>query len=52
LIKGDAANSATSTYYFGGSYIDYIKHSPTFNGVVFAAHAGGSGANPDLEELS
>ncbi len=48
LIKGDAANSATSTYYFGGSFIDTSSIAPTFNGVCFAVHAGGSGTNPDL----
>ena len=48
LIKGDAANSATSTYYFGGSFIDTSSIAPTFNGVCFAVHAGGSGENPDL----
>ncbi|MFH0992447.1 MAG: T9SS type A sorting domain-containing protein [bacterium] len=48
LIKGTAANSAKSTYYFGGSFIDTSSIAPTFNGIVFAVHATGSGPNPDL----
>jgi hypothetical protein len=48
LIKGTAAQSAKSTYYFGGSFIDTSTIAPTFNGIVFAAHATGSGPNPNL----
>lgn len=48
LIKGTAAQSAKATYYFGGEFIDTTKMAPTFNGLVFAVHATGSGANPDL----
>ena len=48
LIKGDTANSVKSKYYFGGSFIDTSSIAPTFNGVCFAVHAGGSGENPDL----
>lgn len=48
LIKGTAANSAKATYYFGGSFIDTSTVAPTFNGLVFAAHATGSGPNPNL----
>ncbi|OGU24957.1 MAG: hypothetical protein A2X66_04895 [Ignavibacteria bacterium GWA2_54_16] len=48
LIKGTAAQSTSSTYYFGGSFIDTSSIAPTFNGVVFAAHATGSGPNPNL----
>jgi len=29
-------------------YIDTSSIAPTFNGVVFAAHAGAAEANPDL----
>jgi hypothetical protein len=48
LIKGTAANSAKATYFFGGSFIDTTTVAPTFNGLVFAAHAAGSGPNPNL----
>jgi hypothetical protein len=48
LIKGSAALSTKSTYYFGGSFIDTSSIAPTFNGLVFAAHATGSGPNPNL----
>jgi hypothetical protein len=48
LIKGSAAQSTKSTYYFGDTFIDASTVAPTFNGVVFAAHATGSGPNPNL----
>jgi hypothetical protein len=51
LIKGDAAQSTHSTYYFGGSFIDTTTMVPKFNGVVFAAHTAGSGGLPLLRAM-
>jgi hypothetical protein len=50
LIK-EKGTAAQTTYYFGGSFIDTTTIAPTFNGVVLAVHAGGSGANPNLREV-